>query len=69
MSQRSENGIELTREGAIATITLNRPEARNALTPAGMETLCCGTSAAPRIRVAPPPGHGAIAPGVSKPKG
>ena len=39
MAAREENGIELTREGAIATIRLNRPEARNALTPEGMDTL------------------------------
>lgn len=39
MSTRSENGIELTRDGAVATITMNRPEARNALTQGGMDTL------------------------------
>lgn len=39
MSEQSANGIELSRDGAIATIRLNRPEARNALTPEGMDTL------------------------------
>jgi enoyl-CoA hydratase/carnithine racemase len=39
MSDRSENGIELTRDGAVATIRMNRPEVKNALTPAAMDTL------------------------------
>lgn len=39
MKGRSANGVELSRAGAIATITLNRPEARNALLPEGMATL------------------------------
>ena len=33
------HGVELSRQGGVATITLRRPETRNALTPAGMDWL------------------------------
>jgi enoyl-CoA hydratase/carnithine racemase len=39
MSEQIESGVELTRDGNVATIRINRPESRNALSPQAMEAL------------------------------
>jgi enoyl-CoA hydratase/carnithine racemase len=39
MSSQTESGVELTREGAVATIRINRPKSRNALTQQAMDAL------------------------------
>jgi 2-(1,2-epoxy-1,2-dihydrophenyl)acetyl-CoA isomerase len=48
MSQRLSEVVQLTREAGVATITLHRPEVRNALTPAQFRGLsrCCDQVAA-----------------------
>jgi 2-(1,2-epoxy-1,2-dihydrophenyl)acetyl-CoA isomerase len=39
VAAEEQHGVELSRQDGVATITLRRPEARNALTPAGMDRL------------------------------